>query len=334
MAIDLGSYTDEEIAPARRREPNSFSLWDGVKRLLDPIASLRLTVVLFALSIFLVLAGTFAQVDKDIWEVVGQYFRCWFAWVPFVIFFPPSFVPEMPTNPEEVSLFGRLGISTMQGLKSLAESSGGFWFPGGKLIGLCLAANLVAAHTVRFKAQAKGTRLLAGLGALAAGIAITWLVISSAGNSKGFQTKPSIPYPTLWIGYQGLLALVSLGAAYLSTIMFYKSSARRRTGLQWFGIALPIVISAVAAALLISVVVGGSAMRPSDASMRILWQLTQGSFASASLLLGCWVVFGKRSGIVLLHSGIGLMMFYELHVAMTAVETQMQLEEGETTSWR
>jgi ABC-type transport system involved in cytochrome c biogenesis permease subunit len=333
MAIDLGSYTDEEIAPPPRREPNGFSLWDGVKRLLDPIASLRLTVVLFALSIFLVLAGTFAQVDKDIWEVVGQYFRCWFAWVPFVIFFPPSFVPEMPTNPEEVSMFGRLGISTMQGLKSLAESSGGFWFPGGKLIGLCLAANLVAAHTVRFKAQAKGTRLLAGLGALAAGIAITWLVISSAGNSKGFQTKPSIPYPTLWIGYQGLLALVSLGAAYLATIMFYKSSARRRTGLQWFGIALPIVISAVAAALLISVVVGGSAMRPSDASMRILWQLTQGSFASISLLLGCWVVFGKRSGIVLLHSGIGLMMFYELHVAMTAVETQMQLEEGETTNF-
>ncbi len=333
MAIDLGSYTDEEIAPPPRREPNGFSLWDGVKRLLDPIASLRLTVVLFALSIFLVLAGTFAQVDKDIWEVVGQYFRCWFAWVPFVIFFPPSFVPEMPTNPEEVSMFGRLGISTMQGLKSLAESSGGFWFPGGKLIGLCLAANLVAAHTVRFKAQAKGTRLLAGLGALAAGIAITWIVISSAGNSKGFQTKPSIPYPTLWIGYQGLLALVSLGAAYLATIMFYNSSARRRTGLQWFGIALPIAISAVAAALLISVVVGGSAMRPSDASMRILWQLTQGSFASISLLLGCWVVFGKRSGIVLLHSGIGLMMFYELHVAMTAVETQMQLEEGETTNF-
>ncbi len=333
MAIDLGSYTDDEIAPPPQREPNGFSLWDGMKRLLDPIASLRLTVVLFALSIFLVLAGTFAQVDKDIWEVVGQYFRCWFAWVPFVIFFPPSFVPEMPTNPEEVSLFGRLGISTMQGLKSLAESSGGFWFPGGKLIGLCLAANLVAAHTVRFKAQAKGTRLLAGLGALAAGIAITWLVISSAGNSKGFQTKPSIPYPTLWIGYQGLLALVSLGAAYLATVMFYKSSARRRTGLQWFGIALPIVISAVAAALLISVIVGGSAMRPSDASMRILWQLTQGSFASISLLLGCWVVFGKRSGIVLLHSGIGLMMFYELHVAMTAVETQMQLEERETTNF-
>ncbi|MDB5342285.1 MAG: cytochrome c assembly protein [Schlesneria sp.] len=333
MAIDLGSYTDEEIAPPPQRDPNGFSLWDGVKRFLDPIASLRLTVVLFALSIFLVLAGTFAQVDKDIWEVVGQYFRCWFAWVPFVIFFPPSFVPEMPTNPEEVSMFGRLGISTMQGLKSLAESSGGFWFPGGKLIGLCLAANLVAAHTVRFKAQAKGTRLLAGLGALAAGIAITWLVISSAGNSKGFQTKPSIPYSTLWIGYQSLTLFISLGAAYLAAITFIKSAGRRRTISQWFGIGLLVWFSLKFGALSGLIIFGGAAYRPSDASMRILWQLTQGSFASASLLLGCWVVFGKRSGIVLLHSGIGLMMFYELHVAMTAVETQMQLEEGETTNF-
>jgi ABC-type transport system involved in cytochrome c biogenesis permease subunit len=67
--------------------------------------------------------------------------------------------------------------------------------------------------------------------------------------------------------------------------------------------------------------------------MRILWQLTQGGVASAALMAGCWIVFGKRSGIVLLHSGIGLMMFYELHVALTAVETQMNLEEGETTAF-
>lgn len=333
MAIDLGSYTDEEIASPPQRGTDRFTPWDGVKRVLEPVASLRLTVVLFALSIFLVLAGTFAQVDKDIWEVVGQYFRCWFAWVPFAIFLPPSFVPEMPTNPEEVTAFGRFGISIMQGLKSLAEKSGGIWFPGGKLIGLCLAANLVAAHTVRFKAQAKGKQLLGGLAALAFGIAITWFVISAAGNSKGFQTKPWIPYQTLWIGYQGALALVGLSGAYVATMLLYKSSPKRRTVLQWFGIALPIVISIVAVVLLGLVVIGGAAMRPSDASMRILWQLTQGSFASAALLLGCYIVFGKRSGIVLLHSGIGLMMFYELHVAMTAVETQMQLEEGETTNF-
>src|SRR5687768_14894168 len=64
--------------------------------LLRPLASLRLTVVLFALSIFLVFAGTLAQIDKDIWDVVGQYFRTAVAWIELPIFFPRSWnVPEL-----------------------------------------------------------------------------------------------------------------------------------------------------------------------------------------------------------------------------------------------
>src|SRR6266567_4636151 len=101
---------------SRLLAPSSFSIWDGAKRLLEPLASLKLTVVLFALSIFLILAGTFAQVDKDIWEVIGLYFRCWMAWIPFQVFFPQSFFPEDPVT-----------------------VGGGIWFPGGKLIGLLLA---------------------------------------------------------------------------------------------------------------------------------------------------------------------------------------------------
>ena len=46
------------------------------------LASLRLTVALFAMAIFLIFAGTMAQVDKDIWEVMDQYFRTWLAWIP------------------------------------------------------------------------------------------------------------------------------------------------------------------------------------------------------------------------------------------------------------
>ena len=46
------------------------------------LASLRLTVVLFALSIFLVFAGTLAQVDHGVWDVVNHsYFRVWFAYI-------------------------------------------------------------------------------------------------------------------------------------------------------------------------------------------------------------------------------------------------------------
>ncbi|MFV2068429.1 MAG: hypothetical protein ACC645_15775, partial [Pirellulales bacterium] len=49
-------------------------------------------------------------------------------------------------------------------------------------------------------------------------------------------------------------------------------------------------------------------------SMRILWQLLQGSVASLVLLGGCILLFRRRAGIVLLHAGIGLMMANELIV--------------------
>src|SRR4051812_38202385 len=46
------------------------------------LASLRLTVVLFVLSLLLVFYGTLAQIDAGIWTVVNSYFRCFIAWIP------------------------------------------------------------------------------------------------------------------------------------------------------------------------------------------------------------------------------------------------------------
>ncbi len=60
-----------------------------------PLTSLRLTVGLFAMAILIVLAGTLAQVDKDIWEVTDDYFRTAFAWIDLRLFFPPSFFPGL-----------------------------------------------------------------------------------------------------------------------------------------------------------------------------------------------------------------------------------------------
>ena len=333
MAIDLEPVAGEETGRSPLHEAQGIDVWGAVKRILEPLASLRLTVVLFALSIFLILAGTFAQVDLDIWPVIGQYFRCWFAWIKFEIFFPPSFVPEMPAAGEEISAFGRQCILIMQGLKSLAVRCGGMWFPGGKLIGLLLAANLVAAHTVRFKAQAIGSRLLAGLGTIAVGCGVTGFIIAAAGDTQSFQTEPWIPYATLWIGYQGCLGLLCLGSLFLTVKLVLNSSGQPRKQHEPFVIGLLATVSLGLAILLGWLLYAGVAARPADASLRILWQLTQGGVAAVALLAGCGVVFGKRAGIVLLHSGIGLMMFYELQVAMTAIETQMNLEEGETTSF-
>lgn len=293
---------------------SDVSLWKTVKGILEPIASLKLTVVLFALSIFLILAGTFAQVDKDIWEVIGLYFRCWFAWIPLQVFFPLSFFPDDP-----VTISERIGI----------------WFPGGKLLGLVLAMNLVAAHVVRFKAVASGGRMIFGLATIGVGCLITYAIIVSGGNSKGILSQPWLPYSTQWIGYQGLLAFTDIcaGFAFITLCMQPLPQSRDGRVKQIFVRAMLLFMAAVLGALLAWTIQRGPAGRPSDASLRILWQLTQGTTASIALLLGCAIVFGKRAGIVLLHSGIGLMMFYELHVALTAVETQMSFAEGERTNY-
>lgn len=332
--VDLNTYDEvDEREPPRNVDFSESSVWTVVKYLLTPLSSLRLTVALFAFSIVLILAGTFAQVDKDIWEVIGQYFRCWFAWIAFPIFFPPSFVPEMPTDTSELTTIGKFAILTMQGLKGLAEKLGGMWFPGGKLIGTLLGLNLLAAHIVRFKAEARGLRLLSGVGAIGIGCAVTWFIIAAAGNTRSFQTDPWIPYSTLWIGFQGMLGLAALGLIFGNVMLVRDLSILPRPAHRTLVIGLMSTLAVGLSILLGWLVYEGEAVRPTDASLRILWQLTQGTVAAAALLVGCWIVFGKRAGIVLLHSGIGLMMSYELEVALTAVETQMHLLEGETTNF-
>src|SRR4051812_4250769 len=64
-----------------RSRPRPFLM-----RLLSVLASLRLTVVLFALSLFLIFVGTLAQMDAGINAVVSQYFRCFICWIPFQVF--------------------------------------------------------------------------------------------------------------------------------------------------------------------------------------------------------------------------------------------------------
>src|SRR5690242_8505384 len=108
-----------------------------LRQVLDALGSLKLTVALLAMSIFLVFAGTLAQVDKGIWTVMEQYFRCFVAWVDFKIFFSRD-----------------------------AHVPGSFPFPGGRLLGAALLINLLVSHASRIKIQARGNRLLIGLGTL------------------------------------------------------------------------------------------------------------------------------------------------------------------------
>jgi len=101
-----------------------------LKKILSPFASLKLTVCLLAVSMVLVLAGTTAQRDMGIQDVLHNFFRCWWAKIDFHYF--------QPTPAKGHGLW-----------------PGHFWLPGGfTLIGLLLI-NLLSAHTVRFKFNRK-----------------------------------------------------------------------------------------------------------------------------------------------------------------------------------
>lgn len=86
-------------------------------KLIRPLSSLRLTVILLGYSMILIFIATIAQVELGIHEVVAKYFRSWFAWWD-----------AMPGE-------ARVAIP----------------LPGGMLLGLLLLANLFAAHAARFK---------------------------------------------------------------------------------------------------------------------------------------------------------------------------------------
>lgn len=131
--------TQPLAAEATPRE-KTRTLWHSVRAVLMPVASLRLTVVLFVLSFILVFAGTLAQVDNGIWTVLNTYFRTLYVWIPFQVFVRFAqvflFVPKTATVP------------------------GGFPFPGGWLLGGLLLLNLLAAHLVRFRATWKRSGVL------------------------------------------------------------------------------------------------------------------------------------------------------------------------------
>ncbi|MFG0332173.1 MAG: cytochrome c biogenesis protein ResB, partial [Maioricimonas sp. JB049] len=288
-------------------------------KIMAPLASLKLTVVLFALSIFIVLAGTFAQVTADVWEVVDHYFRArpeqvwmdsfpWFnptglfVWVDFQLFMPQSFFPSRPELPEWL----------------------GIWFPKGWTIGAVMMLNLFAAHFIRFKTQARGTRMLAGLAVTAIGALVTTLVIISGSGSDGFQQEPLISYGALWglmqVGVLGLAATTVYGALSLPAARKYE-----RWGLWGTALAL--------CGLLVWTFVGQGGSRFDDSSMRILYELLKGTVAGVILLIGCILLFRKRAGIVLLHGGIGLMMVSEVLVGLHAEEAQMRIEEGSASNF-
>jgi ResB-like family len=101
-------------------------------RALQALASIRFTVVLFALSIFLIFYGTLAQKHQDIGTTLRQYFYCWVSWV------------DLGLTSEITKTFFNVEL-----LKEGTTIEVPFF--GGFLLGWAMVANLTAAHLVRFK---------------------------------------------------------------------------------------------------------------------------------------------------------------------------------------
>src|SRR5437588_2742367 len=86
-----------------------------LRKLIDLITSLKLTIVCLGAGMALIFAGTLAQVHLGIHEAQERYFQSWLVWWP-------------------------------------AEGSGKIpIFPGGHLIGAVLLVNLIASHGKRFR---------------------------------------------------------------------------------------------------------------------------------------------------------------------------------------
>ncbi|WP_437205424.1 cytochrome c biogenesis protein CcsA [Planctomicrobium sp. SH664] len=303
-------------------------------RALLSLASLKLTVALFAAAILIVLFGTLAQVYDDIWEVMRTYFRVdfrelftgtfpyinlseVFVWIEPKLFFPPAFFPREPVFPRGMEW---MGLFWPRGLPQF-PSWVGFWFPKGWWIGALMLINLFAAHLVRFKVQAKGSRLFLGWGTIAFGALVTLGVISSGSSDEGLQAKPLIGYDTMWWFLQtslfGLCAVCIYAAA---------SSPKDQKQQRW-------VYGVLAVMLGIASMIAFRSDAASEATMRILYQVIKATVAGVVLLAGCMMVFKKRAGIVLLHAGIGLMMLFDVLVGMKHIESQMQIVEGETVNY-
>ena len=124
-AITTEASRPEGVKPKSRKTP--------LRRFIEALASLKLTVALLAMSIVLVFCGTLAQLDHGIWAVVNSYFRSFFVLIPLYIFFP----------------------RTDHIWRSIV-----FPFPGGWAIGGLLLVNLIAAHAIRFKISLKRTGIL------------------------------------------------------------------------------------------------------------------------------------------------------------------------------
>ena len=109
----------------RRTEAESLdnALLKAVVKVLEVFGSLKLTCVMFGLSMVIVFVGSLAQSRRDVWQVMEQYFRTWVAKIDVQDLFPPSMFSDAAQH-YGVEDFGAMIASKLGPFQSLP-------FPGG-----------------------------------------------------------------------------------------------------------------------------------------------------------------------------------------------------------
>lgn len=287
-------------------KPKSRALEGDIRQLLAVAGSLKITCSLFVMGMFIILVGSLAQSRRDVWQVVNQYFRVYVAEIEVRDFFPPSMFPQLL----DFNWTEQLGVFSS------------FYFPGGWLIGWLLLGNLLAAHGARIRILGKGLSVPFGLLAIAAGFMLMALIVITGNQQTGAeQGNTLLSASQIWRLLLSVMVTAVIGLTAAALLGGTKSRAEK---MVLFGIAGTITV------LLTYFAVAGPV---NLSSMRILWQLMKACVCSAVLLIGCQLLFKKRSGIVLVHMGVAILMISELVVGLYGHESMMTIVEGESASF-
>lgn len=296
------------VSSSDKSTTTNDSISEGLWKAISILASMKLTVFLFVLGMIVVFIGSLAQARKDVWLVVGEYFRTYIAWIDVADLFPPSMFPRAIDFD-----WDRLGI-----LRFIP-------FPGGWTIGWIMLANLLTAHYLRFRINVSGMRRYAGVAIIGLGALLTGLVVWTGNQQTGVEYGDTILSPErIWYLMLGVMA-VATALPLFSAFMNSGMSKPERILMGAIGVTLGSVLAYF--------VIGGEEARLNLSSMRILWQLLKGTACAVVLLIGCKLLFEKRGGIVLLHLGVALLMYSELQVGFFAKENLLALQEGQTQSY-
>jgi len=170
------------------------------------LSSLRITVVLLALGLLLIFVGTLAQTAIGIWAAINDYFRSLYVWAPLDIFREALWPQAETPIPGHVPL------------------------PGGFLIMGLLLINLIAAHAVRYKVTASGSKLGLGIGLTLLSTALFALTIALPNLSKAIQQDVMLML--------GIWA-VPMAIATVATVMLFGS---RKAGIVLIHVGLIVML--------------------------------------------------------------------------------------------